>query len=90
MLSVSITSVSAPISGLAPGSVQDYSQWVHLVSAMLRGGFTPEEAGNNRRRQLHPHLPGRRRLTLRLPVPTAVSSGRMTKRTREDIGRPSA
>jgi membrane dipeptidase len=30
---------------VAPGSVQDYSQWVHLVSAMLRGGFTPEEAG---------------------------------------------
>jgi hypothetical protein len=22
------------------------SQWVHLVAAMLRGGFTPEEAGN--------------------------------------------
>ena len=30
---------------VAPGSVQDYSQWVHLVAAMLRGGFTPEEAG---------------------------------------------
>jgi membrane dipeptidase len=29
-----------------PGSLQDYSQWVHLVAAMLRGGFTPEEAGN--------------------------------------------
>ena len=29
----------------APGSLQDYSQWVHLVAAMLRGGFTPEEAG---------------------------------------------
>ena len=27
------------------GSVQDYTRWVHLVSAMLRGGFTPEEAG---------------------------------------------
>jgi membrane dipeptidase len=25
--------------------VQDYTQWVHLVAAMLRGGFTPEEAG---------------------------------------------
>jgi len=25
--------------------VQDYSQWVQLVAAMLRGGFTPEEAG---------------------------------------------
>jgi membrane dipeptidase len=23
----------------------DYTQWVHLVAAMLRGGFTPEEAG---------------------------------------------
>jgi membrane dipeptidase len=30
---------------VAPGSVQDYAQWVHLVAAMLRGGFTPEEAG---------------------------------------------
>ena len=30
---------------VAHGSVQDYSQWVHLVAAMLRGGFTPEEAG---------------------------------------------
>ncbi len=28
-----------------PGSVQDYSQWTHLVAAMLRGGLTPEEAG---------------------------------------------
>jgi membrane dipeptidase len=28
-----------------PGIVQDYSQWVHLVAAMLRGGFTPEGAG---------------------------------------------
>jgi membrane dipeptidase len=28
-----------------PGSLQDYSQWVHLVAAMLRVGFTPEEAG---------------------------------------------
>jgi len=28
-----------------PGSVQNYAQWVHLVAAMLRGGFTPEEAG---------------------------------------------
>jgi membrane dipeptidase len=27
------------------GSVPDYTQWVHLVAAMLRGGFTPEEAG---------------------------------------------
>jgi len=28
-----------------PGSVQDYTRWVHLIAAMLRGGFTPEEAG---------------------------------------------
>jgi membrane dipeptidase len=27
------------------GSLQDYSQWVQLVAAMLRGGFAPEEAG---------------------------------------------
>jgi membrane dipeptidase len=30
---------------VAPGSVQNYAQWVHLVAAMLRGGFTPEDAG---------------------------------------------
>jgi membrane dipeptidase len=30
---------------LTPGSVPDYTQWVHVVAAMLRGGFTPEEAG---------------------------------------------
>ncbi len=30
---------------VAPGSLQDYSKWVHLVGAMLRGGFTPEDAG---------------------------------------------
>ena len=30
---------------VAPGSLQNYSQWVHLVGAMLRGGFSPEEAG---------------------------------------------
>ncbi len=30
---------------VTPGSVQDYTQWVHLIAAMLRGGFTPEEAG---------------------------------------------
>jgi len=30
---------------VAPGSVQDYAQWVQLVGAMLRGGFTPEDAG---------------------------------------------
>jgi membrane dipeptidase len=28
-----------------PGILPDYSQWVRLVAAMLRGGFTPEEAG---------------------------------------------
>jgi membrane dipeptidase len=28
-----------------PGSLQDYTNWVQLVAAMLRGGFTPEEAG---------------------------------------------
>jgi membrane dipeptidase len=30
---------------VTPGSVPDYTQWVHLVAAMLRGGFTPAEAG---------------------------------------------
>jgi membrane dipeptidase len=30
---------------ITPGSVPDYTQWVHLVAAMLRGGFTPEETG---------------------------------------------
>jgi membrane dipeptidase len=25
------------------GSVEDYTQWVHLVAAMLRGGFTPND-----------------------------------------------
>jgi membrane dipeptidase len=30
---------------VAPGTVQDYTQWVQLVAAMLRGGFTPEEVG---------------------------------------------
>jgi membrane dipeptidase len=30
---------------VAPGALQDYSQWVQLVAAMLRGGFSPEEAG---------------------------------------------
>ena len=28
-----------------PGTVQNYTQWVQLIEAMLRGGFTPEEAG---------------------------------------------
>jgi len=27
------------------GALQDYSQWVNLIAAMLRGGFTSEEAG---------------------------------------------
>lgn len=27
------------------GCVGDYTQWVHLIAAMLRGGFSPEEAG---------------------------------------------
>jgi membrane dipeptidase len=30
---------------IAAGSLQDYAQWVHLVAAMLRGGFTRDEAG---------------------------------------------
>lgn len=30
---------------VAPGSVQDYAQWVPLVAAMLRGGFSSEEVG---------------------------------------------
>ena len=29
----------------ARGCVADYTRWVHLVAAMLRGGFTPTEAG---------------------------------------------
>jgi len=30
---------------VSPGSVQNYGRWVELVGAMLKGGFTPEEAG---------------------------------------------
>ncbi len=30
---------------IARGSVQTYDQWAQLVAAMLRGGFTPDEAG---------------------------------------------
>jgi membrane dipeptidase len=30
---------------VSPGSLPDYTQWMHLVAAMLRGGFTPQEAG---------------------------------------------
>jgi membrane dipeptidase len=29
----------------ARGCLEDYTRWVHLVAAMLRGGFTAEEAG---------------------------------------------
>jgi membrane dipeptidase len=29
----------------ARGCVEDYTRWVHLVAALLRGGFTTEEAG---------------------------------------------
>src|SRR4029077_8266393 len=29
----------------ARGCLEDYTRWVHLVAAMLRGGFTPEEEG---------------------------------------------
>src|SRR5581483_7954070 len=30
---------------VTPGSVPDYTQWTNLVAAMLRGGFSAEEAG---------------------------------------------
>jgi membrane dipeptidase len=30
---------------VAPGSLQNYARWADLVAAMLRGGFTPEDAG---------------------------------------------
>ena len=30
---------------VTPGQVSDYTKWVQLVAAMLRGGFTQEEAG---------------------------------------------
>jgi len=30
---------------VAPGALQDYAQWVNLIAAMLRGGFTSEDAG---------------------------------------------
>ena len=36
---------SGTVPHVSPGSVPDYTQWVHLVAAMLRGGFTREEAG---------------------------------------------
>jgi membrane dipeptidase len=28
-----------------PGIMQNYALWVQLVAAMLRGGFTPQDAG---------------------------------------------
>jgi membrane dipeptidase len=30
---------------VTPGSIANYTSWVHLVAAMLKGGFTPEETG---------------------------------------------
>lgn len=30
---------------VTPGSIADYTNWVHLVAAMLKGGFTAEETG---------------------------------------------
>ena len=30
---------------VTPGTMQDYAQWVQLIAAMLRNGFTAEEAG---------------------------------------------
>jgi hypothetical protein len=30
---------------VTPGSVPDYTQWVHLIAAMLRGSFGAEEVG---------------------------------------------
>jgi membrane dipeptidase len=29
---------------VSPGIMQDYAQWVQLIAALLRGGFTPDEA----------------------------------------------
>ena len=29
----------------ARGCVEDYTRWVHLIAAMLHGGFTSEETG---------------------------------------------
>ena len=31
-----------------PASLQDYSQWAHLVAATLRGGFTPKRPERSR------------------------------------------
>ena len=41
MWSAKVATISQPLRS----ALQDYSQWVHLIAAMLRGGFTPEEAG---------------------------------------------
>ena len=41
MWSAKVAKISQPLRS----ALQDYSQWVHLIAAMLRGGFTPEEAG---------------------------------------------
>jgi membrane dipeptidase len=30
---------------VTPGSVADYTRWVHLIAAILRAGFSPEETG---------------------------------------------
>jgi len=30
---------------VTPGSLPDYTHWVHLVASMLRGAFAAEEAG---------------------------------------------
>src|SRR5262249_28342242 len=42
---------------VSPGSLQDYAQWVQLVAALLRGGFTKKEVGKivggNYRRIFH-------------------------------------
>jgi hypothetical protein len=31
----------------ARGCIEDYTRWVHLVAAMLRGGFTPRRQANS-------------------------------------------
>jgi len=42
---ISAPSAKSTIRPATRNVVVDYSQWVQLVAAMLRGGFTPEEAG---------------------------------------------
>jgi hypothetical protein len=49
---------------MTPGRVQDYTQWVHLAAAMLRGGFTPRGGRKDRRREPYAYLPRCGRLTL--------------------------